>query len=209
MSFYSKYVKKIMDISIACVAIVFIAPLLLLLYILIKLDMGSPVIFKQKRVGKGEKPFYMYKFRSMTDEKSANGKLLPDKYRITTIGKILRKTSLDELPQIFNIIKGEMSFIGPRPIIDFELQFLTEQERKRHNVLPGVTGLAQVSGRNNISNETKFVKDVEYAENISFWLDLKIFLLTFPKVLACQDITVVNNTRLDLTRKNDSSKDKK
>jgi sugar transferase EpsL len=198
-----------MDITIASVAVVFIAPVLLLLYILIRLDMGSPVIFKQKRVGKNGKPFYMLKFRSMTDEKTPDGKLLPDKFRITTIGKLLRKTSLDELPQIFNIIKGEMSFIGPRPIIDYELEFLTEQEQRRHEVYPGITGLAQVSGRNNISNDTKFIKDVEYVENISFWLDLKIFLLTFPKVLACQDITVVNNTRLDLTRKNDDNKDKK
>ena len=198
-----------MDITIASVAVVFIAPVLLLLYILIRLDMGSPVIFKQKRVGKNGKPFYMLKFRSMTDEKTPDGKLLPDKFRITTIGKLLRKTSLDELPQIFNIIKGEMSFIGPRPIIDYELEFLTEQEKRRHEVYPGITGLAQVSGRNNISNDTKFIKDVEYVENISFWLDLKIFLLTFPKVLACQDITVVNNTRLDLTRKNDDNKDKK
>ena len=198
-----------MDITIASVAVVFIAPVLLLLYILIRLDMGSPVIFKQKRVGKNGKPFYMLKFRSMTDEKTPDGKLLPDKFRITTIGKLLRKTSLDELPQIFNIIKGEMSFIGPRPIIDYELEFLTEQEKRRHEVYPGITGLAQVSGRNNISNDTKFIKDVEYVENISFWLDLKIFLLTFPKVLACQDITVVNNTRLDLTRKNDDNKGKK
>ena len=209
MNVYSKYVKKVMDITIASVAVVFIAPVLLLLYILIRLDMGSPVIFKQKRVGKNGKPFYMLKFRSMTDEKTPDGKLLPDKFRITTIGKLLRKTSLDELPQIFNIIKGEMSFIGPRPIIDYELEFLTEQEQRRHEVYPGITGLAQVSGRNNISNDTKFIKDVEYVENISFWLDLKIFLLTFPKVLACQDITVVNNTRLDLTRKNDDNKDKK
>ena len=169
--------------------------------------MGSPAIFTQQRVGKNEKLFGMYKFRSMTDQKDKNGELLPDEQRITSIGKLLRKTSLDEIPQFFNILKGDMSFIGPRPLMGYELEYLTDEERKRHCVMPGITGLAQVSGRNMLSNEDKFVKDLEYTKNISFMTDLKIALKTIPSLLFAKNITVINKTHLDLTRTSQNNLD--
>ena len=150
--------------------------------------MGSPVIFKQKRVGKGEKPFYMYKFRSMTDEKSANGKLLPDEYRITTIGKILRKTSLDELMQLFNILNGTMSFVGPRPTLPYQAKSYNDEQKRRFEMRPGVTGLAQVSGRNNLTWTEKIAYDVEYIDNFSLWEDIKILFRTVAVVLKKDDI---------------------
>ena len=200
MSLYQTYIKKAMDFALALILIVMLSPLYLVLWLIIRLTMGAPVIFTQNRVGKDEKIFRMYKFRSMTNKKDADGELLPDVQRITLIGKILRKTSLDEIPQFFNILKGDMSFIGPRPLMDYELEYLTEEERKRHCVMQGITGLAQVSGRNMLSNEEKFVKDLEYTKKISFATDLKIALKTIPSLLFAKNITVINNTHLDLTR---------
>ena len=200
MSLYQTYIKKAMDFALALILIVMLSPLYLVLWLVIRLSMGAPVIFTQNRVGKDEKIFRMYKFRSMTDKKDANGELLPDVQRITLIGRILRKSSLDEIPQFFNILKGDMSFIGPRPLMGYELEYLTDEERKRHCVMPGITGLAQVSGRNMLSNEDKFVKDLEYTKNISFMTDLKIALKTIPSLLFAKNITVINKTHLDLTR---------
>ena len=144
MKLYKTHIKKLMDFVLALCLIIMLSPLFLLLCILVRINMGSPAIFTQQRVGKNEKLFGMYKFRSMTDQKDKNGELLPDEQRITSIGKLLRKTSLDEIPQFFNILKGDMSFIGPRPLMGYELEYLTDEERKRHCVMPGITGLAQV-----------------------------------------------------------------
>lgn len=207
MKLYKTHIKKLMDFVLALSLIIMLSPLFLLLYILVRINMGSPVIFTQQRVGKNERLFGMYKFRSMTDKKDKNGALLPDEQRITSIGKLLRKTSLDEIPQFFNILKGDMSFIGPRPLMDYELEYLTDQERKRHCVMPGITGLAQVSGRNMLSNEDKFVKDLEYTKTISFMTDLKIALKTIPSLLFAKNITVINKTHLDLTRASQNNLD--
>ena len=207
MSLYQTYIKKAMDFALALILIVMLSPLYLVLWLVIRLSMGAPVIFTQNRVGKDEKIFRMYKFRSMTDKKDANGELLPDVQRITLIGRILRKSSLDEIPQFFNILKGDMSFIGPRPLMGYELEYLTDEERKRHCVMPGITGLAQVSGRNMLSNEDKFVKDLEYTKNISFMTDLKIALKTIPSLLFAKNITVINKTHLDLTRTSQNNLD--
>ena len=209
MKLYPTHIKKIMDFALALILIVMLSPLYLVLYILVRINMGSPVIFTQQRVGKNEKVFGMYKFRSMTDKRDANGELLPDEQRITSIGKILRKTSLDEIPQFFNILKGDMSFIGPRPLMDYELEYLTDKERKRHSVMPGISGLAQVSGRNMLSNEDKFAKDLEYVKTIGFFTDLKIALKTIPSLLFAKNITVINKTHLDLTRESQDESDEK
>ena len=209
MNLYRTYIKKAMDFVLALLLIIMLLPLYLLLYVLVRINMGSPVIFTQQRVGKNEKVFGMYKFRSMTNKTDKNGELLPDEQRITTIGKILRKTSLDEIPQFFNILKGDMSFIGPRPLMDYELEYLSDNERKRHTVMPGISGLAQVSGRNMLSNEDKFAKDLEYAEKITFMTDLKIALKTIPSLLFAKNITVINKTHLDLTRTSQDDCDEK
>lgn len=209
MKLYPTHIKKAMDFVLALILVVLLSPLYLVLYILVRINMDSPVIFTQQRIGKDEKVFGMYKFRSMTDKKDANGELLPDEQRITSIGKILRKTSLDEIPQFFNILKGDMSFIGPRPLMDYELEYLTDEERKRHSVMPGISGLAQVSGRNMLSNEDKFAKDLEYVKTIGFFTDLKIALKTIPSLLFAENITVINKTHLDLTRESQNESDEK
>jgi undecaprenyl phosphate N,N'-diacetylbacillosamine 1-phosphate transferase len=151
--------------------------------------MGKPVIFKQKRPGLNEKIFEIYKFRTMTNQKDKNGNLLPDEERLKGVGKIIRSLSLDELPQLFNVLKGDMSFIGPRPLLIEYLPLYNEKQKKRHTVLPGITGLAQVNGRNAISWEKKFEYDVEYVKSLSFLLDLKIIFLTIKKVLLKEGIT--------------------
>ena len=151
--------------------------------------MGKPVIFKQKRPGLNEKIFEIYKFRTMTNQKDKNGNLLPDEERLKGVGKIIRSLSLDELPQLFNVLKGDMSFIGPRPLLIEYLPLYNKEQKKRHTVLPGITGLAQVNGRNAISWKKKFEYDVEYVEKLSFLLDLKIILLTIKKVLIKEGIT--------------------
>ncbi len=168
---YKRYFKRPMDLILSLIALIILSPVLLVIAILVKLKLGSPVIFKQERPGLNEKIFTMYKFRTMTDEKDENGKLLPDSKRLTKFGKFLRSTSLDELPELFNILKGDMSLVGPRPQLIRDLVFMTQAQRQRHSVLPGLTGWAQINGRNNISWEGKFILDLEYIDDISFLND--------------------------------------
>ena len=168
-------------------ALIILMPLMLIIYILVRVKLGKPAIFKQERPGKDEKIFTLYKFRTMTDEKDENGNLLPDEQRLTKFGKMLRSTSLDELPELVNIIKGDMSIVGPRPLLVRDMVFMTEIQRKRHSVRQGLTGLAQVNGRNNITWEEKIKYDLNYVENISFINDVKIILKTVIKVFKRED----------------------
>lgn len=187
---YKKYVKRILDILISLVGLIILSPIFLIVAILVKIKLGSPIFFKQERPGKDEKIFKLYKFRSMSDKKDENGKLLPDKERLTKFGKILRSTSLDELPELFNILKGDMSLIGPRPLAVCYLPYYNEKEKHRHDVRPGLTGLAQINGRNALNWEERFAYDIEYINNITFMNDMKIFFKTFIKVLKKEDIVI-------------------
>jgi lipopolysaccharide/colanic/teichoic acid biosynthesis glycosyltransferase len=180
--FYEKYIKRLLDIIISGVALIILSPVLLIVAVLVRIKLGSPVIFHQQRPGYKEKIFGLCKFRSMTDERDENGELLPDEVRLTNFGKKLRSTSLDELPELWNIFKGDMSIVGPRPLLVKYLPYYTKEERKRHSVRPGLTGLAQVNGRNNISWEEKFKYDIEYVEKITFIGDIKIIAMTVKKV---------------------------
>lgn len=186
---YKKYIKRLTDIILSMIAILTLGPVLAILAFLVGIKLGSPVIFKQKRPGLNEKIFTMYKFRTMTDEKDNNGDLLSDSIRLTKFGKILRATSLDELPELFNILKGDMSIVGPRPLLVEYLDLYDEHQKRRHEVRPGLSGYAQVSGRNTISWEDKFNLDVYYVDNISFKFDLKIILLTLKKVFIREGIS--------------------
>ena len=161
-----------------------LSPVLAALWVLVRVKLGSPVLFKQERPGKGERIFTLCKFRTMTDEKDAQGNLLPDAVRLTKFGRFLRGTSLDELPELFNILKGDMSIIGPRPLLVSYLPYYTEQEKLRHSVRPGLTGLAQVSGRNFLDWDRRLEKDVEYVKNLSFAMDLKVLWMTVQTVLG-------------------------
>ena len=175
---YRKYIKRILDILCALAAIVVFCWLYILVAILVRINLGSPIIFRQARPGKNEKIFYLYKFRTMTDKKDKDGNLLPDSERLTKFGKILRSTSLDELPEAFNILKGDMSVVGPRPLLVEYLPRYNEWQKRRHEVRPGLSGLAQVNGRNAITWEEKFNYDVKYVDNVSFAADVRIVLLT-------------------------------
>ena len=183
---YKKYIKRAMDFTLSLIAIICLSWLLAIVAILVRIKLGSPVIFKQPRPGKDEKIFNMYKFRTMTDERDGDGNLLPDNIRLTTFGKLLRKTSLDELPELFCILKGDMSIVGPRPQLVRDMVFMTDEQRKRHSVKPGLSGLAQVSGRNNISWEDKLAYDLEYIENITFLGDIKIIFMSVWKAFIKQ-----------------------
>jgi len=183
-----KIFKPLLDKILALILIILFAPVMLVVAVLIYLWDGRPVIFTQERPGYKGKIFKIYKFRTMTNEKDKNGNLLPDEKRLKGIGKIIRSLSLDELPQLFNVLKGDMSFVGPRPLLKEYLPLYNEREKKRHEVKPGITGLAQVMGRNSISWKEKFEYDVYYVENLSFWLDLKIIFLTIIKVLKREGI---------------------
>lgn len=180
---YGKFVKRFLDIFISLTAIVLLSPLLLLLWILVRSKLGKPALFTQQRPGKNEKIFKLYKFRSMTDERDDKGELLPDEFRLTSFGKLLRASSLDELPELFNILKGDMSLIGPRPLLVRYLPYYTSQERHRHDVRPGLTGLAQVNGRNALGWEERFAFDLEYVNRLTLGMDLKIIGMTVGKVL--------------------------
>ena len=184
---YKKFGKRLLDILISGTFIILFCWLYLILAILVRVKLGSPILFKQKRPGKDEKIFNMCKFRTMTDGRDAEGKLLPDKDRLTKFGLFLRKTSLDELPEMFCILKGDMSFIGPRPLLVEYLPYYTERERLRHTVRPGLTGLAQVSGRNTVDWDTRFEIDATYVENLSFLMDLKVIGMTFKTVFGHSD----------------------
>lgn len=181
--------KRAFELLISCLALISSSLLMLLIVILIRLKLGSPVIFKKERPGLNGKPFFLYKFRTMTDEKDENGDLVPDEKRLTDFGKLLRKLSLDELPQLFNVMKGDVSFVGPRPLLMEYLPLYTSEQARRHDARPGMTGWAQVNGRNAISWEKKFELDVWYVENQSFLLDMKIIYLTLIKVCKQEAIT--------------------
>jgi undecaprenyl phosphate N,N'-diacetylbacillosamine 1-phosphate transferase len=185
---YRRFIKRPMDIILSFMAIIFLSPVFIIIAILVKLKLGSPVLFKQKRPGLNEKIFTMNKFRTMTDKKDENGILLSDCDRLTKFGRVLRSTSLDELPELFNILKGDMSIVGPRPLLVQYLPLYNEQQKRRHDVRPGLTGLAQVNGRNSISWEGRFNLDVEYVDNVSFIEDWKIILLTIRKVFVREGI---------------------
>lgn len=175
---YQRYVKRILDIICALAAIIVFSWLYIIVALLVRIKLGSPVLFKQERPGLNEKIFTLYKFRTMTDKRDENGVLLPDSVRLTKFGKFLRKTSLDELPEAFNILMGDMSVVGPRPLLVKYLSLYNERQHMRHNVRPGLSGLAQVSGRNCLSWEDKFELDVKYVENVNFLLDVKIVAAT-------------------------------
>ena len=181
--------KRLFDILLSLVLIILFAPLYLIVSLLIWIKMGRPVLFRQQRPGYKEKIFGIYKFRTMTNERDENGELLPDGKRLVGIGKTIRSLSLDELPQLFNVLKGDMSFVGPRPLLTEYLPLYNKRQKKRHDVKPGITGWAQVNGRNAISWEEKFELDVWYVEHQSFWLDMKILWMTFLKVVKRSDIS--------------------
>jgi len=182
MGLYERYFKRPLDIILSGLALVILSPFFLVIALLVRIKLGSPIFFKQERPGKDEKIFTMYKFRTMTNETNKEGKLLPNNIRLTAFGRFLRSTSLDELPELFNIFIGDMSIVGPRPLLIEYLSLYDEIQRKRHNVRPGLSGLAQINGRNTISWSEKFNFDVKYVSNITFLLDLKIVLQTIFKV---------------------------
>lgn len=187
---YAKYIKRLLDIILSLIAIIVLSPLILILCLLVKIKLGSPVIFAQNRPGEDEKIFRLYKFRSMTDDRDEDGNLLPDDERLTGFGKKLRSTSLDELPELFNILNGDMSIVGPRPLLVEYLPYYKEEERKRHLIRPGLTGWAQINGRNASSWEQRFENDLYYIKNMNLILDIKIIVLTIVKVFKKSDILV-------------------
>lgn len=194
---YRKCIKRLLDIVVSLCGIIVLSPVYLILGILVRVKLGSPVIFKQERPGKDEKIFLLYKFRSMTDARDENGDLLSDEVRLTSFGKKLRSTSLDELPELVNILKGDMSLIGPRPLLVRYLPRYNEFQRHRHDVRPGLTGLAQINGRNAITWEKKFEYDVEYVKNLSFALDAHIFAGTVRAVLKREGISSETNATME------------
>ena len=184
----SKLVKRFLDIFGACVGLVFLAPVLIIVAMLVRLKIGLLVLFRQVRPGLYGKPFTIYKFRTMTDERDEDGNLLPDGERLTRLGRFLRKTSMDELPELFNVIKGDMSIVGPRPLLTRYLDRYTPEQMRRHEVKPGLTGWSQVNGRNAVTWEDKFKLDVWYVDHLSLWLDLKIIALTILNILKREGI---------------------
>lgn len=194
---YRRYIKRPMDIILSLCAIIVLSPVMLIIALLVRIKLGSPVIFKQKRPGLNEKIFTLYKFRTMTDEKDKDGELLPNHMRLTNFGRFLRATSLDELPELLNILKGDMSFIGPRPLLIEYLPLYNDKQKRRHNVRPGLSGLAQVNGRNSISWEEKFNYDINYIENISFLLDLKLIVLTVLKVFKREGVNKSDSVTME------------
>ena len=185
---YKRHIKRPMDILLSLCAIIVLSPVMLIITLLVRIKLGSPVIFKQKRPGLNEKIFTLYKFRTMTDKRNENGELLPDSERLTKFGKILRSTSLDELPELLNILKGDMSVVGPRPLLVEYLPLYNDTQKRRHEVRPGLSGLAQVCGRNAICWEDKFDIDVEYVNDMSFLLDWEIIFKTIKKVITREGI---------------------
>lgn len=186
---YRHFFKRFFDFILSLIAIIVLSPVYIIVAILVRVKLGSPVIFTQERPGKDEKIFKMYKFRSMTSETDEEGNLLPDEVRLTSFGKKLRSTSLDELPELFNILKGDMSIVGPRPLLVKYLPLYNDFQKHRHDVRPGLTGWAQVNGRNAISWEDKFRLDVEYTKKCSFFMDLKVIFKTISSVLKKEGIS--------------------
>lgn len=194
---YKKYIKRFLDLVLSLIALIILIPLMTIIAILVRIKLGRPIIFKQKRPGKDEKIFTLYKFRTMTDKRDENGNLLPDSERLTKFGKMLRSTSLDELPELFNILKGEMAIVGPRPLLVEYLPLYNKEQRHRHDVRPGLTGLAQINGRNSLSWEEKFKDDIIYIKNITFVNDVKIFFKTIRKVLKKEGIAQEGSATMD------------
>lgn len=188
---YKHFFKRVIDFTIALVALLIIWPILLIIYIWLTIaNKGAGAIFYQERPGKGEKIFRVLKFKSMTDEKDAEGKLLPEAQRLTKVGAFIRKTSIDELPQLINVLKGDMALIGPRPLLPKYIPLYNEEQHRRHDVRPGITGWAQVNGRNNVTWTEKFKLDVWYVDHCSMWLDIKVLFMTVKNVLASKDIVL-------------------
>lgn len=204
IGFYEKYIKRVLDIICSLLAIVFFCWLYIIIAVLVRMKLGSPILFKQPRPGKidprtgHEKIFYMYKFRSMSDERDGKGNLLPDEVRLGKFGKALRATSLDELPEAFNILKGDMSVIGPRPQLVRDMVFMSDEQRMRHTAKPGLSGLAQIMGRNSISWEEKLNWDLKYIKKVTFWGDLKIVWLTVKKVFVRRNM-IESSEETDMT----------
>ena len=199
---YATYVKRILDLTLSLIAVILCSPIFLILFLLVRFKLGSPVLFTQERPGKDEKIFRLYKFRTMTSQTDAQGELLPDEIRLTSFGKKLRATSLDELPELFNILKGDMSIVGPRPLLVKYLPLYNEEQRHRHDVRPGLTGQAQVHGRNAISWEEKFKHDVEYTRNVTFLNDCRIILATILKVIKKDGISSETSATMEEFRGN-------
>ena len=203
--FYKKFGKRFLDLLLSTLAIVILSPVLLVVAILVRIKLGSPVLFHQERPGRNEKIFTLCKFRTMTDKRDEKGNLLPDADRLTKFGKLLRATSMDELPELFNIWKGDMSIIGPRPLLVSYLPWYTEEERLRHTVRPGLTGLAQVSGRNFLDWDSRLSKDVEYVKNLSFAMDIKVLVKTVTVVFArdkvAEDTSVSEGNLAEIRKK--------
>jgi undecaprenyl phosphate N,N'-diacetylbacillosamine 1-phosphate transferase len=194
--------KSLFDKILALFLIIIFSPIYIVVSLLILWKMGSPILFRQKRPGYKEKIFGIYKFRTMTNDTDADGNLLPDEQRLVGVGKFIRSTSLDELPQLFNVLKGQMSFVGPRPLLIEYLDLYNDKQKRRHEVKPGITGWAQVNGRNAISWEQKFYYDVWYVDNQSFWLDIKILWMTFLKVVKRSDISSTSSATMEKFRGN-------
>lgn len=195
--FYEKYIKRLLDIVLSGAALVILSPVLLITAVLVRIKLGSPVMFTQERPGKDEKVFKLHKFRSMTDARDASGNLLPDKERLTRFGAKLRSLSIDELPELWDIFRGKMSIVGPRPLLVKYLPLYNEEQRHRHDVRPGLTGWAQVHGRNLTSWEERFEYDVEYVNNISFALDVKIIIMTIRCVLGREGINADGSATME------------
>ena len=194
---YKNFIKRILDIILSFLALVILSPLLILTAFLIRIKLGEPVFFKQLRPGKNEKIFGILKFRTMTDAKDQNGNLLPDEIRLTRFGQFLRSTSIDELPELLNILNGDMSIVGPRPLLVQYLERYNEEQKHRHDVKPGLTGLAQVNGRNGITWEEKFHYDLEYVKNITFYGDCKIIFQTVMKVFGREGISSTTSVTME------------
>ena len=194
---YRGFGKRALDIVLSALALIILSPVALIVAIAIRLTMGPPVIFSQVRPGLHGKPFVMYKFRTMLDLRDEEGNLLPDEVRLTKLGRFLRRSSLDEIPEFWNVLKGDMSLVGPRPLLMEYLPLYTKEQARRHEVKPGMTGWAQVNGRNAISWEEKFKLDVWYVDNVSFWIDIKILSLTFWKVLKSEGVSQPGRATVD------------
>lgn len=191
---YIKFFKRLFDIIFSSVALIVFSPIMLIVAVLVRIKLGTPVLFKQERSGKNEKIFTIYKFRTMTDARDENGELLPDEIRLTKFGKFLRSTSLDELPEFVNIFIGNMSMVGPRPLLSSYLTLYTDEQKRRHDALPGLTGLAQINGRNAITWDERLEYDVEYVDRVCFTGDVKIIFATIVKVLKRKDINAMGET---------------
>ena len=194
---YPRYIKRLLDIVLSIIAIILLSPIYIVVSILVLIFMGWPILFKQPRPGKNEKIFNMYKFRTMTNKKNKDGVLLSDEERINKFGKFLRTTSLDELPELFCILTGKMSIVGPRPLVVSYLPYYNDREKHRHDVKPGLTGLAQINGRNTLQWEERFEYNIEYVNNVPFKMDLKIIIYTIKKVFKREDIVLSGTGKIE------------